>query len=274
MAELLLQEMGIKNLEHVVLKARESGFMYGRNYEAGEPVLYFENIQIAQLSEGAQVVAAKGGFMNRSRVIWENREDTMFVFSNGTLNIHSLNMLLEANVVRREAVGVPIKEVLTIENGRALLTHVPLADKKKFCFTYDLNNIQQKVKDFTIEIEDNNQNAYLVVNESYEGKMLLLDYYFDPESTAVHYTMSRERRPNLYTLEATFYLKDENDGLLHTGLLEMPKVYIMSNVNLRMGERADPTVGTFRIMAMPENMDGYDELVYKITYLDEDIYGI
>jgi hypothetical protein len=48
----------------------------------------------------------------------------------------------------------------------------------------------------------------------------------------------------------------------------------MSNVNLRMGERADPTVGTFRIMAMPENTDGYDDLVYKITYLDEDIYGI
>ena len=123
-------------------------------------------------------------------------------------------------------------------------------------------------------MDEDNKNAYLVVDTNYDGQELLLDYYFDPDSTAVHYTMSRERRPNLYTLEATFYLKDENDGLLHTGLLEMPKVYIMSNVNLRMGERADPTVGTFRIMAMPENTDGYDDLVYKITYLDEDIYGI
>lgn len=274
MAELLLQEMGIKNLEHVVLKAREGGFMYGRNYEAGEPVLYFENIQIAQLTEDAQVVAAKGGFMNRSRVIWENRQDTMFMFSNGTLNIHSLNMLLEANVVQRETVGVPVKEILEIEDGRAMLMHVPLMDKKIFCFTYARSNIQQKIINFNIEVDEDNKNAYLVVDTKYDGQELLLDYYFDPDSTAVHYTMSRERKPNLYTLEATFYLKDENDGLLHTGLLEMPKVYIMSNVSLRMGERANPTVGTFRIMAMPENMDGYDELVYKITYLDEDIYGI
>jgi hypothetical protein len=44
--------------------------------------------------------------------------------------------------------------------------------------------------------------------------------------------MNRERKPQLYTLEATFYLKDENDGALHTGVLEMPKVSIMSNINL------------------------------------------
>ena len=86
--------------------------------------------------------------------------------------------------------------------------------------------------------------------------------------------MNRERKANLYSLEATFYLKDENDGLLHTGILEMPKVYIMSNINLRMGERSDPSVGTFRIVAMPENLEGYDSMICRVTYLDEDIYGI
>lgn len=272
--KLLIQEMGIKNLEHIVLKAREDTYMYGREYEAGEPVLYFENVQIAQLTENAQIIAAKGGFMNQPRVIWEDRGETMFSFSNGTLNIHSLNMLLEANIVHRDEVAIPFKEYVDIERGRGYLKHIPLLNKKVFCFTYDVNNIQTKIVDFNIEINEEQTEAYLVVGEDYNGQTLLLDYYFDPDSTAVHYTMSRERKPNLYTLEATFYLKDENDGLLHTGLLEMPKVYIMSNVNLRMGERADPTVGTFRIMAMPENTDGYDDLVYKITYLDEDIYGI
>ena len=102
----------------------------------------------------------------------------------------------------------------------------------------------------------------------------MADYYFKSEKTPISYTMNRERKASLYTLEATFYLKDENEGLLHTGILEMPKVYIMSNINLRMGERADPTVGTFRIVAMPENYDGYDSMVCRVTYLDEDIYGI
>jgi hypothetical protein len=86
--------------------------------------------------------------------------------------------------------------------------------------------------------------------------------------------MNRERKANLYTLEATFYLKDENAGLLHTGVLEMPKVYIMSNINLRMGERADPTVGTFRIVAMPDTLDDNEYTICRVSYLDEDIYGI
>jgi hypothetical protein len=102
----------------------------------------------------------------------------------------------------------------------------------------------------------------------------MVNYYYHSKNSGTIYTLNRERKANLYSLEATFYLKDENDGRLHTGILEMPKVYIMSNINLRMGERADPTVGTFRIMAMPEDYDNYDAMVWRVTYLDEDIYGI
>jgi hypothetical protein len=69
-------------------------------------------------------------------------------------------------------------------------------------------------------------------------------------------------------------LKDENDGALHTGVLEMPKVSIMSNINLWMGERADPTVGTFRIVAMPDELEGHSDTVCRISYLEDDIYGI
>ena len=114
----------------------------------------------------------------------------------------------------------------------------------------------------------------VVFSKEYADCSIMTDYYFLPKNGAQIYTMARERKSNLYTLEATFYLKDENDGRLHTGILEMPKVYIMSNINLRMGERADPTVGTFRIVAMPENYDSYEAMVWRVTYLDEDVYGI
>jgi len=39
-----LQEMGIKDLEHVVLKAKQRMSLGRRTYEPGEPILYFENI--------------------------------------------------------------------------------------------------------------------------------------------------------------------------------------------------------------------------------------
>ena len=105
-----IQEMGIKDLEHVVLKAREYIKIGPYTFEPGEPVLYFKNIQIAMLSENTQVVAARGGFLNQPRVVWEDRSDTTFQFSNGTLNPISLNMLLEANMLNRERPYVPVQE--------------------------------------------------------------------------------------------------------------------------------------------------------------------
>lgn len=268
-----IQEMGIKDLEHVVLKAKDHIKIGTKVFEPGEPVLYFNNIQIAVLSENTQVVAARGGFLNQPRVIWEDRSDTTFQFSNGTLNQLSLNMLLEANTLQTDNILVPMQELINVEDGRAYLSQKPALTRKRFYKIFEAENIQHGAKAKLIPIEEDVENKVVYFDKELNGT-IMADYYFKSEKTPISYTMSRERKASLYTLEATFYLKDENDGLLHTGILEMPKVYITSNINLRMGERADPTVGTFKIVAMPENQDGYDSMVCRITYLDEDIYGI
>ena len=265
-----IQEMGIKDLEHVVLKAREYIKIGPYTFEPGEPVVYFKNIQIAMLSENTQVVAARGGFLNQPRVVWEDRSDTTFQFSNGTLNPISLNMLLEANMLNRERPYVPVQEIIDLdESGVGYLTHLPDQSKKRYYKIFQAENIQHNTKLVPTE-----EGQKLNFGKEYGNLSIVADYYFEPKNQPITYTMNRERKANLYSLEATFYLKDENDGLLHTGILEMPKVYIMSNINLRMGERADPTVGTFRIVAMPENKDNYDSMVCRVTYLDDDIYGI
>ena len=268
-----LQEMGLKDLEHVVLKARDYINLGDHTFVPGEPILYFENIQIAMLSENARIVAAKGGYLNQPRVVWEDRDDTTFQFSNGTLNQLSLNMLLEANMLHEMTVYVPHKQMIDIDDsGEVWLSYPYEPTKKRFYKIFERENLQKTIKPISEEILDG--QTLVKFDPEYAGKTIVADYYFVPKSGAITYTMDRERKPNLYTLEATFYLKDENEGLLHTGILEMPKVYIMSNINLRMGERADPTVGTFRIMAMPDNLDGHEATVCRITYLDEDIYGL
>ena len=268
-----LQEMGLKDLEHVFLKAKDYITLGDRTYEPGEPILYFENIQIAVLSENTRIIAAQGGYLNQPRVVWEDRDNTMFQFSNGTLNQLSLNMLLEANMLHEMSVFIPHKQIVDIDdNGEVWLSYSCEPTKKRFYKIFDRENLQSTIKPLSEEIIDN--QTFVKFDPQYAGRTIVADYYFVPKFGAITYTMDRERKPNLYTLEATFYLKDENEGLLHTGILEMPKVYIMSNINLRMGERADPTVGTFRIMAMPDNLDGHEATVCRITYLDEDIYGL
>ena len=267
----LIQEVGIKDLEHVVLKAKQDMYLGGRDFKAGEPILYFRNIQIALLTEDTRVIAAKGGYLNKTRVIWEDRQDTTFQFSNGTLNELSLEMLLGTNIIKSYEVHIPFQEHLVIgDKGKVYLSHTPVYTKPRFYKVFQAENVQHYITIEPLEEDGNN----VVFPEKYVDWEIVADYYFLPKDGAQIYTMARERKSNLYTLEATFYLKDENDGLLHTGILEMPKVYIMSNINLRMGERADPTVGTFRIMAMPDMLDGVADTVCRVTYLDEDIYGI
>jgi len=83
--------------------------------------------------------------------------------------------------------------------------------------------------------------------------------------------VQKERFNGLFTLEAKFYSKDENEGINHTNVLWMPKVRVVSNINLRLGERADPTVSTFNIIGLPETVADTKNLIMEITRLDEDI---
>ena len=83
--------------------------------------------------------------------------------------------------------------------------------------------------------------------------------------------MEKERFNGTFLLEAKFYTKDENDGLNYTNIITMPKVRVVSNINLRLGERANPTVSVFNIIAMPEKTEDSESAILKIIHLDEDL---
>ena len=52
----------------------------------------------------------------------------------------------------------------------------------------------------------------------------------------------------------------------------MPKVRVVSDINLRLGERADPTTSVFNIIGMPESSVGNKKnLILEITRLGQDI---
>ena len=56
-----LEELGIKNLERVCIKTKNEVAFGDRLLEAGEPVIYFDNLQIALLSENVRPIMARGG---------------------------------------------------------------------------------------------------------------------------------------------------------------------------------------------------------------------
>ena len=54
----------------------------------------------------------------------------------------------------------------------------------------------------------------------------------------------------------------------------MPKVRVVSDINLRLGERADPTMSVFNIIGLPEIVGANKKgMILEITRLGKDIDG-
>ena len=274
---------------------------FGDRYiEAEEPVLYFENISMSMLTEQNRPTMARGGFGNMPRVIWDNRSEVQFQMVEGVLSNISMSMLLSANVTSAEqgktiAVhkregplslmpGKRIKDGEEIDCHCCYLQKTPILNgKKAFIFEYANDVVQTKLYG-VFDKNENNENIFrrnqLSVYTDKEcteiadmDKEYVVDYYYEYGDEALIYTIQKERFNGLFTLEGKFYSKDENKGRNYTNIIYMPKVRVVSNIGLRLGERADPTVSTFNIIGLPENVGDTKNLIVEITHLNDDIDG-
>lgn len=284
------QYFGVKELYEVVLRAKTPMTFGTRYIEENEPVLYFENISMSTLSERNQPIMARGGWANMPRVIWEDRSEVQFTFSEGVMSSISMGILLSSQVVsptqekklfvsKREG-PKPIDEdtyLLPIEHWPV---DYPL--RKTFVFEYERGVAQKKVYCEKVEGQTDPFGVEIPSLRLFEDKehkipiedidkKFLVDYYYQYNNEALIYNIQKERFNGLFTLEGKFYSKDENKGYNYTNLMYMPKVRVVSDINLRLGERADPSVSVFNIIGLPENTDGVKNLILEITRLNEDL---
>ena len=292
------QYYGHKELYEVVLRAKTPMQFGDRHIEEQEPVLFFDNISMSTLTEQNRPVFARGGFGNLPRVIWDDRSEVQFQMIQGVMSSAGMGILLSANVLQKEE-GTPM--YIHMKEGPMELSTLPIIinneekqvpyftlkykpvfypEKKIFIFDCDRKAIQQKLygrinkqispygdEIYRLEIyQDKNLEI-----PAEKGRKYAVDYYYKYEDKALIYSVQKERFNGLFTLEAKFYSKDENEGQNYTNVLYMPKVRIVSNINLRLGERADPTVSTFNIIGLPETVGEYKNLIMDITRLNIDI---
>ena len=265
---------------------------FGSRYiEADQPVLYFENVNISLLSQRNAPIMARGGWANLPQVVWEDRSEVSFTLSEGVLSSVGMGILFSANVVENTG-----KEELLVRrrqgpfdldnNGYIYLKNWPIdAQKKKtFIYKYARDTIQQKVYGKRIHgvLDPFEDNKELPCIQIYQDKELttqadknvqyIVEYYYEYPTEALIYHIQKQRFNGLFSLEGKFYSKDENEGINYTNLIYMPKVRVVSDINLRLGEKADPTMSVFNIIGIPENMGSNKEgLILQITRLDSDI---
>ena len=293
------QYFGHKELYQVVLRAKTPMQFGNRRIEADEPVLYFDDINMSLLTEQNQPVFARGGYENMPRVIWDERSEVQFQMTDGVMSSVGMSILLSANVLSEQDKNPlyismkegPLSPIYTYKkeiNGVEIefpcieLRHRPIGypTKKIFIFEYSRNAIQKKCYGEWVQVTDGYDNVHDCLALSYDKNLsdpvkksreFVVDYYYQYEDEALIYSVEKERFNGLFTLEAKFYSKDENEGRNYTNVLYMPKVRIVSNINLRLGERADPTVSTFGIIGLPETVGDQKNLIMEITRLGEDI---
>ena len=284
------QYFGHKELYAVTLRAKNAMWFGDRYIEAQEPVLYFDNVNMSVLNEQNRPTFARGGWANMPRVVWDERTEVTFQMVEGVMSKIGMGILLGANVLATEegeSFLVNKKEgpLSPNDKGEIILQHLPVDSsiKKTFIFDYQRNAIQQKIygKRILDKKDPFDDTKFLPCIQLFTDKNLttpvdnsrefMVDYYYEYRDKALIYTVQKERFNGLFTLEAKFYSKDENEGEDYTNILYMPKVRVVSNINLRLGERADPTVSTFNIIGLPETDGEYKNLIMKITHLEQDI---
>lgn len=291
------QYFGIKELYEVVLKAKIPMQFGSRYLEEGEPVLYFENVNVAMLSERNSPIMARGGWSNMPRVIWEDRSEVTFSLTEGVMSSVGMSVLLSANMAEKKAgesflvpkrEGPVSLEELTINNETynvLYLEHWPVRFPRKKIFIYEYERDVAQIKRYGQYIENivdpwdetKTRPCIAIYNDKActepadAMKKYIVDYYYEFEDEALIYLIQKERFNGLFTLEGKFYSKDENDGINYTNLIYMPKVRVVSDINLRLGERADPTTSVFTIVGMPEKTDDSNNLIMRIVRLNQDI---
>lgn len=243
-----------------------------RSLEKDEPVLYFENVSMSFLTEQSRPIMARGGWGNTPYVIWEDHSEVQFTISEGVMSSISMGILLSADVTSNKTGSSILVQQrdgpFILSNGQLQLTHKPYLQKKVFIYEYERDVVQRKVYGRL-----NGQTGIVVYQDKALSlpaditKQYLVDYYYEYKDEALIYNIQKERFHGLFTLEGKFYTKDENEGINYTNLLYMPKVRVVSDINLRLGERADPTVATFHIIGMPETTAENENLILKVTRL-------
>lgn len=263
------QRFGLKDLIQVSLKAISPFQLGSRQIEAGEPVLYFDQIQLAHLGEKTTSLVSRGGRGARPLIIWDNPGDVRFQMQAGVLSSVGLALLTNSTVldfVSNESVLVPKQEIVpTNGQGVAKLRYIPAPDSKVFCFRYNNNLLQEKITSFTIEGRDIDLGISNAITN------FAVEYYYSYSHPVRLYSLDKDRFSGLFRLEGKFQPKGEIDGITNTILLTIPKVKITSNLNITVGEKISPNVSIFDITALPEKTFYSNYSVLEMIELEDDV---
>ena len=265
MITIIEQNFNSKDLIRLIIKANSTFKLGTKIFTTGEPILHFENVQIATITEQSHPIFAQGGKQNPPLVTWIDRQPVTLQLVEGILSNQTISILMAAELWKKSHTIIPRRELVILDNrGIAQLKYRPLP-REIFVGEYRFGHKQQSIFDYTI-----NENE-INCGEEFANLEIVIDYYMEYTEEFSQYTINRNRLTGNFRLEGEYLTTDENEGLMRSNILIMPNIQIMSNLNFRFGKSNAPMVAQFNILALPKDYNGESDVIMQIYSLDEEL---
>lgn len=256
-----MEQFSMKELYDVSLKSTYPMKIGNREIEVGEKIIVFDRIQLANFNEIKKVKTANGGFDNRSRIFWEDTKEIQLNFAQGVFSKAHLSLMLNAKLVslrgERNTYAIPVREFAeSDENGEIQLKHFP-----QNLFVYLANSFEK------IQYELVSENK-IKIPTSYTN--CVIDYQYEYNNSIDELIVGNQLTNGYLELEGKTRYKDDISGHTKTGIIRIPKLKLMSNLSMRLGENANPVVGSFSAIAVPTGGKG-NKKVMEMFFLADDI---
>lgn len=252
----------MKELYDVFLKTTYPIEIAGKRFAAGETLCVFDKIELANFQEIKSRTTAHGGFADRGHVFWESTKEINLIFSQGIFNTLQFGLLANAKVIYEEAGKALIipkrEEVESDSEGVFTFSEKPYGN----FFIYKKNDATRIIDYDIIDAK------HVSIESPYI--QLILDYGYEYFGGIKMVKIGQGLIEGFLRLEGKTRVKDDISGNVRTGIIEIPKLKLVSDLSMRLGRNANPLVASFKAKALPcglrENIT-----VMNVFFLDDDI---
>ena len=249
-----------KSFEDVHLKATYNMEIGNKSFSEGETIALFDKIQISGLTQIKTWVAARGGYDNRGHVFWETTREVRLDFSQGVFSNTQFGLLNNAKIITIEeeepVLITKVEQLETDENGLITPSFYPVDQ----IFVYS-KETGEKVDWFRY-------GSQLKTDTAFTDLIVMYRYNYMGGATVA--MIGQQFLKGFVSLEGKTRVKDDTSGLITTGIIKIPKLKLMSGLSIRLGAQANPVVGNFSAVGVPEE-SRHNSYVVEFDFLNNDI---
>ena len=256
-----MNNFGFKELYDVSLKATYPIELEGRKIEVGETIAVFDKIQLATFAEKSDIRSANGSYDNRSLIWWEETKEIALRFTQGVFSKRLFALMSNSALIKNadnQPILINVREgIETNEQGVATTKHQIVEP----AFAYDAKT-GDKIDDATFNAQQ------IITSKPYQD--IIIDYWYNYTNKSATMIVGRPLTNGYLSLTGKTRVKDEVTGQVKTGIINIPKLKLMSDLSMRLGDNATPIVGQLDAIAIPVGNRG-NKKVMEILFLEDDI---